>query len=135
MNPKMIVSAPADIMLALFAELTQRPSITVQLVTDSTPLKVTMPTTPDNGTPRRAPSPRRGQSSVEYHVTRRGNSPNVTVGPKAARVLDALKRQPMGLGELQAFFASHRQPIKPKTVDGSVHQLKLKGLIDVYERQ
>jgi hypothetical protein len=133
------LNGSASAILAVMAALNGRTDINISgLSTDNgtdTPARAPIRTTAaetDSApvAPKRNAKPR---ASVRYHVTRRGNGniDKMAIGAKAKQVLAYLRDHgPRGLAELQAELGRGRNPIKPKTVDGSVYQLRQAELIE-----
>lgn len=131
---KILVSGTDSALMALLTTLAGRSDIVAEIVSSEP--------TPARGraiVDEPAPEPRQRRTingRVKYHVTRRGRAVldrGTGAGPKAMRVLARIAEQPSGLGELQHWFGrqSGARYIKPKTVDGSVTQLKNADLIRV----
>jgi hypothetical protein len=135
------LNGTSDALLAILAAVSGRTDITISGLELNGPVEtgrrapVTIEPEPEPE-PTRTPVRRNGKprASVRYHVTRRGNGniDKMAIGAKAKQVLAYLRDQgPHGLAELQAKLgALKRNPIKPKTVDGSVYQLRVNGLIE-----
>lgn len=118
---KLLVSGSAESLLALFATLNNRADIVAEIVPDSRPTTPPVATTrKEVDVPRRDAMP---SARVLYVPTALGMRKAPT-GSNAARVLEALRKQPMGLGQLQWHFRKPGNFMEPKTVDGSVTILK-----------